>query len=467
MTTVEDTLEQPAVDALRARVRGRVVQPGDPSYDEARRVYNAVHDRRPALVVQAMGAADVLEVVRFAGAHGLPPAVRGGGHSIAGFSTCDGGLVLDLGAMKGARVDPAARTVTAQPGLTWGDLNHATHAFGLATTGGIVSTTGIAGLTLGGGMGHLTRRCGLTCDTLVSADVVTADGRFLTVSEDEHPDLFWALRGGGGNVGVVTSFTYRLHPIAHVLGGPTFFPLDGEVVRAYEELIAEAPEELNAILGIVLGPPLPFLAERWHGRPVCVVQTCWSGPADADERVRGRLGRLGPVVGQHVARMPYPVINTLLDELLPPGLRHYWKGCFSQSLSDEAIDVHLAFGQTLPTPETATLLFPVDGACRRVGPADTAFAYRDATFSVGLGATWRDPADDAANVAWSREYHAALRPSAMAGGYVNFAAGDDADQVEATYRHNHARLADIKRDYDPDNLFRRNHNVAPAGQEAP
>jgi FAD/FMN-containing dehydrogenase len=253
------------IEGLKASLRGELIQPDDENYDVARKVYNAMHDRRPALIVRVAGVADVIAAVRFAGDHDLLLAVRGGGHSIPGFGTCDDGLVVDLSRMKGIRVDPERRTVRTEGGCTWGDLNHATNAFGLATTGGIVSTTGIAGLTLGGGLGYLARSCGLCCDNLISADVVTADGSFVTCSEDRNEDLFWALRGGGGNFGVVTSFEYRLHPVADILGGPTFFPLDGDVLRGYRELMSEAPEDLGALLGLALAPPLPFIPEEWHG----------------------------------------------------------------------------------------------------------------------------------------------------------------------------------------------------------
>jgi FAD/FMN-containing dehydrogenase len=447
--------------ALHAAVRGEIVRPGDPGYDEARAVYNARHDRRPALIVRAAGVADAIAAVNHARERGLPLAVRGGGHSIAGFSTCDGGLVLDLGPMRGIRVDPATRTVRAEGGCTWADLNHATHAFGLATTGGIVSSTGIAGLTLGGGLGHLARRCGLTIDNLRSADVVTADGTFLTCDAEREPDLFWALRGGGGNFGVVTSFEYGLHAVADVLGGPTFLPLDGDVMRGYRKLIAEAPDELGAILAITLGPPLPVLPERWHGRPLCVVLTCWSGPAELDDDVRARLAGVGPVLGQPVQRMPYPAINTLFDALLPKGLHHYWKGQFGADLPDEAIDVHLEFGAQVPCLETATIVFPIDGACHRVAPDATAFAHRDARFATALGASFPDPADTDRNIAWTRAYDAALAPFSQGGGYVNFVAEDDQARVPADYRSNYDRLVAVKRRYDPRNLFRRNHNISP------
>jgi FAD/FMN-containing dehydrogenase len=452
-------------ERLRTAVRGSVFEPGDDGYDDARAIYNALHDRRPGAVVQATDVADVIATVNTARELGGGLAVRGGSHGIAGFATCDDGLVLDLGPMRGSRVDPRRRSVRAEPGLTWGELNHATHAFGLAVTGGIVSTTGIAGLTLGGGLGHLARRCGLTCDNLLEADVVTADGRLLTCSEDEHPELFWALRGGGGNFGVVTSFEYRLHPVADVLGGPTFYPLDGDVVRAYLEVLGDAPEELNLVLGLVRAPRAPFVPEPWHDRPVCAVVTCWSGPREQDARIRDLLEQIGPAVGQFVDRMPYPVINTLFDDLLPYGLRHYWKGCFNAGLSAEAIDAHVSFAARLPTPESATLIFPIDGACHRVGASETAFGFRDASLAVGIGATWREPKDDADNIDWARAYFDAIEPTAMAGGYVNFSSDDDRARVRANYRHNHRRLVEVKRHYDPDNLFRLNQNIRPDGDE--
>ncbi len=454
-------LEQTTIEAFSGNLRGRLILAGDDGYDEARKVYNAMHDRRPALIVRAAGVADVMETIRFAADHDILLAVRGGAHSVPGFGTCDGGLVLDLGGMRGIRVDPDARTARAEGGCTWGDFNHATKAFGLATTGGIVSTTGIAGLTLGGGMGYLARRCGLSCDNLLSADVVTAGGDFLTCSTERNEDLFWALRGGGGNFGVVTSFEYQLHPVADILGGPTFYPLDGDVMRGYRELISGAPEELNAILGITLGPPLPFLPEKWHHQPMIVVLTCWTGPGKQDDEIRKQLADIGPIAGQYLDRMPYPVINTLFDELLPPGLFHYWKGCFSRELNDAAIDVHLEHGARVPCLESATLLFPVDGACHRV-PADaTAFAWRDAGFSTVLGPSWRDAADSEANIAWGRGYHDALRPHSEEGGYVNFMSGDDGDRVQANYRDNYDRLVEIKQRYDPANRFRLNQNIQP------
>ena len=464
--TAISALTETNIEDLKAGLRGELIRAGDETYDEARKVYNAMHDRRPALIVRAAGVADVISGVRFASEQDLLLAVRGGGHSVPGFGTCDGGLVLDLSRMRGIRVDPERRVVRAEGGCTWADLNHATHAFGLATTGGIVSTTGIAGLTLGGGLGYLARKCGLSCDNLISADVVTADGGFVTCSEERNEDLFWALRGGGGNFGVVTSFEYRLHPVADILGGPTFFPLDGDVLRGYRDLMAEAPEELDALLGLALAPPAPFIPQEWHGRPVCVVLACWTGPTGEGEEILKTFETWAPVLGRAVGRMPYPAINTLFDQLLPPGLYHYWKGHFVRGLPDEAIETHLEYGAQMPSAEAATLMFPIDGACHHVGPEETAFAYRDADFAVVLGPSWPDPTDTAANIEWGRRYSAAVAPYAEVGGYVNFMSGDDQGRVRANYRQNYDRLVEVKRRYDPGNLFRLNQNIAPGGSEA-
>ncbi|MFI1393718.1 FAD-binding oxidoreductase [Streptomyces sp. NPDC020681] len=461
MTTYTTTLDDTMVERLQAAVHGEIVRPGDPDYDEARAVYNAMHDKRPAAVVRAVDVGDIVATVGFAREHDLLLAVRGGSHSVTGAGTCDDGIVLDLGRMRGIRVDPQTRTARAEGGSTWADFNHATNAFGLATTGGVVSSTGIGGLTTGGGMGHLARACGLVCDNLISADLVTADGSFVTCTQERNADLLWALRGGGGNFGVVASFEYRLHPVADILGGPTFYPLDGDTMRRYRELIADSDEKLGALLVVGLGPPVPFLPERWHGRPLCGVVTCWSGPEEEDDQIRARLAGLGPVVGQYVERMPYPVINTLFDEMLPAGLFHYWKGTFSRGLPDGAIDAHVEYGATTPTIQSSTVIFPIDGACHRVGPEDTAFAYRDADFSTAIGPALLTRADCEATVGWARAYAAALEPHSLEGGYVNFMDHDDQDRVRANYRQNYDRLREIKRRYDPGNLFRLNHNIAP------
>lgn len=447
---------------LEKRLRGEIVRPGDPAYDETRKVYNGMHDRRPALIVLAAGVADIIDTVRFAREHDLPLAVRGGGHSAPGFGTCEGGLVLDLRRMRGIRVDPGLRTVRAEGGCTLGDVNHATYAFGLATPFGIASTTGIAGLTLGGGIGYLTRRCGLSCDNLLSADVVTAEGAFVTCSAEREEDLFWAIRGGGGNFGVVTSFEFRLHPVADILGGPIFFPLDGAVVSAYRDFILDAPEELGALFAFTMAAPLPFLPEKWHGKPVSAVIACWSGATEDGDKVLAPVKTWGEVIGSYVDRMPNPVLNSMFDALLPPGLQHYWKGNFARDLPDDAIEAHLEHAPTVPCIETGTFLYPMNGACQRVPPDETAFAYRAAVFATVIGGAWPNPADNEQNMRWVREYDEALQPYSEGGGYVNFMASEDQDRVRVNYGDNYERLAGIKARYDPTNFFRLNHNIEPA-----
>jgi hypothetical protein len=458
----EINLSTEEIEQFETQLRGAIVQPNDGDYDEARTVYNAMHDRRPALIVRAVDAADVMAAINFARKHDLQMSIRGGGHSVPGFGTCDDGLVIDLGRMKGIRVDPERETVRAQGGCTWGDLDHATHGFGMATPGGVVSTTGIAGLTLGGGMGHLSRRCGLSCDNLISADVVTAQGDFVICDKNRHPDLFWAIRGGGGNFGVVTSFEYRLHPVADVLGGPTFYHVDGDVLHNYQTYIANAPEELGAIFAIVLAPPVPFVPEELHGKPVMAVVACWSGSSDEDEKVTGTIGDLGTVVGQALWRMPYPVVNTFFDELLPPGLQHYWKANVTREISDEALAVHLEHGPMVPTLESGPFFFPINGACHRVGIDETAFAHRDATLSLVISGSWQEPADNEKNIRWVRDYYDALRPYSEEGGYINFMSGDDQERAPSNYGTNYQRLREIKTIYDPDNLFSLNQNVPSA-----
>jgi FAD/FMN-containing dehydrogenase len=462
LTGAEVTLNDTAVQEFNNTLRGELIRRGDASYDESRKVYNGMHDRRPALIVHAAGVADVMTGVKLAQQHSLVMAVRGGGHSVPGFGTCDDGLVIDLRRMRGIHVDPERRTVRAEGGCTWRDLNHATHAFGLATTGGIVSTTGIAGLTLGGGMGYLTRRCGLSCDNLLSADVVLADGSFVSCNAERDKDLFWAIRGGGGNFGVVTSFEFRLHPVAGIFGGPTFFPVDGGVLRGYRDFIAGAPEELGAIFAFTVAPPLPFLPEQWHGKPVSAVIACWTGPVEKGPEILRPLADWAPIVGAYVERMPYPAINTLFDELLPSGLQQYWKGNFVPQLSDDAIQAHCKHGARVPCVQSGTFLFPVDGAVHRVPANETAFAYRDAAFATVVAGAWPDPADNERNVRWVRDYYEALRPYSDEGGYVNFTSGEDQDRVRFNYRQNYDRLVEVKSQYDPANLFRLNHNIEPA-----
>ncbi|MFF3209776.1 FAD-binding oxidoreductase [Streptomyces sp. NPDC002886] len=452
-----------SVDQLSQRVRGTVVTPGDEDYDEARTVYNAMIDRRPAVVVRCANAGDVMAAVDYARENGLDLAVRGGGHSVPGFGTCDDGVVADLSAMRGVRVDPVRRTARAEGGATWGDFNAATHAFGLATTGGIISTTGVGGLTLGGGIGYLDRGLGLSCDNLISADVVTADGQLVVASEQEHEDLFWALRGGGGNFGAVTSLEFRLSPVKDIYGGPILYELDsaGDVLRAYRDFIADAPEQLGAFPAFQIAPPLPFIPEDRHGDTFILMVSCWAGPVEEGERALQPIHDFAPVVAEHVGVMPYPALNSAFDALVPPGLQHYWKANFVTELSDEAIEAHLVHGPRVPAVNSTVHIYPINGACHRVAPEATAFAYRDASFATVIAGMWPDPADNEANTAWVRDYYEATAPHSEEGGYVNFMADDDQDRIRANYKGNYDRLVAVKGTYDPGNLFHLNQNIKP------
>lgn len=451
------------LDQLRERVRGAVIVPGDDDYDEARTVYNAMIDRSPAVVVRCSDAGDVMACVDHARENGLDLAVRGGSHSVPGFGTCDGGVVVDLSGMRGVRVDPQTRTARAEGGATWGDFNHATHAFGLASTGGIISTTGIGGLTLGGGIGYLTRGLGLSLDNLASADVVTADGAMVTASDREHEDLFWAIRGGGGNFGVVTSFEFRLAPVGTIYGGPMFFELSDAraVLEWYRGFIADAPETFGGFPAFQIAPPLPFIPEERHGEPFLAFVSCTTAVDEGEVNLKS-LRDVAPVVAEHVGPMPYPALNAAFDALVPPGLQHYWKASFVKELTDDAISAHLEHGPKLPVVNSTVHIYPINGAAHRVGPEDTAFAYRDANFATVIAGMWPDAADNEANTAWVKDYYAATAPHSEEGGYINFMADDDQSRIRANYRGNYDRLVSIKGTYDPNNLFHLNQNIAPA-----
>ena len=451
------------IDQLREQVHGVVVTPEDEAYEEARKVYNAMIDRRPAIVVQCTNAGDVVSAVDFARENQLGLAVRGGGHSVPGFGTVDDGLVIDLSGMTEVTVDPDRRTARAQGGATWGMFNEATNAHGLATTGGIISTTGVGGLTLGGGIGYLTRGVGLSCDNLLSAELVTAEGRSMVASDSENADLFWAIRGGGGNFGVVTSFEFRLHPVGNIYGGPMFYELDdaATVLRFYRHFIRDAPEEFGGFPAWQIAPPLPFIPEDRHGDPFLAFVACWTGPLDEGERALKPFHDVAPVVAEHVGPMPYPALNSAFDALVPPGLQHYWKANFVTELTDEAIEVHLEHGPKVPVVNSTVHIYPINGASNRVAPDATAFAYRDATFATVIAGMWPYPADNEANVQWVRDYYEATAPLSEEGGYVNFMAGDDQDRIRANYKGNYERLVQIKRRYDPDNLFHLNQNIKP------
>lgn len=454
----------PLVQALSEGLRGSVVAPDDGEYDAARKVYNGMIDRRPAAIARCVDVADVITAVRTCRELGARASVRGGGHNAGGLGIWDDAACIDLGAMRGISVDPTARTVRAEGGCTWGDVDHATHPFGLATPTGIISTTGVGGLTLGGGMGHLTRHYGLTIDNLLSADVVLADGSFVTANQDEHPDLFWALRGGGGNFGIVTSFQFSCHDMANIYGGPVFYDIadTGEVLRWYREVLPALPEEINGWFAVLTVPPAdPFPQELWL-RKACAIVWNYSGPQEKGPDALAELRSFGRPILDAVQEVPYPAFNSMFDALYPPGLQWYWRADFFTEISDEAIAVHEEFGTT-PTMHSTMHMYPVDGAAHRVGPDETAFAYRDATWSGVIVGVDPDPANAGLIKDWTVNYWDRLHPTSAGGAYVNFMSEEEgSDRVKASYRHNYERLTAVKAQYDPDNFFSVNQNISPA-----
>ncbi|MDL9998332.1 FAD-binding oxidoreductase [Variovorax sp. J22P240] len=450
------------LDAYKAQLRGSLIQPDDAGYDEARKVYNAMIDKRPRLIARCADVADVIASVNFARDNQLLLAVRGGGHNGGGLGTCDDGLVIDLFRLRGVRVDPKAHTVRAEGGCTWGDVDHATHAFGMATPAGIISTTGVGGLTLGGGIGHLSRRFGLTIDNLLGVDMVLADGSFVTANAKENADLFWAVRGGGGNFGVVTSFEYRLHPLSTVVAGPTLWPMErsAEVFKWYRDFIGKAPTELNGFFAFLTVPPGPPFPEELHLKKMCGVVWCYSGvPAQAEEAL-APVRAMNPAL-YGVGPMPYPMLQSAFDALYPPGHQWYWRADFVNELPDEAIGLHVEYGAQLPTMQSSMHLYPIDGAVQRVGRKDTPFSYRDARWASVIVGVDPDPANRDRITDWCKNYWDALHPYSAGGAYINFMMDEGEDRVKATYREHYDKLAAIKRQYDPGNLFRVNQNIRP------
>jgi FAD/FMN-containing dehydrogenase len=452
------------LEQLKDRVSGPVLTAGDPGYDDARRVHNGMFDRHPKVIVKAERVADVVDAVNFARDAGLELSVKGGGHSAPGFGTNDDGVVIDLSLLHGVQVDPQAGRARAGGGTTWGEFNDATYTYGLATTGGIISTTGIGGLTLGGGIGYLARAYGLTIDNLLSAQVVTADGEVKVASEHQYPDLFWALRGGGGNFGVVTSFEYRVHPVKDTYVGIFLYEVDraGDLLRFFREFIKDAPRTYGAFPAFQIAPPLDFIPAERHGDTFCASIVQWNGPVDKGEWAMKPFRDVAPVVAEMAGPMPYPALNGAFDALFPKGIRSYWKGSFVTELTDEAIEAHVEHGPTVPEVSATMHLYPINGACHEVGSTDTAFAYRNANFAAVILCAWHDPGVDAERIQWVRDYYAAIAPYSEAGGYVNFMSDDDQSKVKDNYGANFARLTQVKRAYDPDNLFHHNQNIPPA-----
>jgi FAD/FMN-containing dehydrogenase len=454
-------------DDLAALLRGRLVRPQDADYDDVRAVYNAMIDKHPAAIAQCRDAFDVASAIRFARTHTLEIAIRGGGHNAAGLGVWEDALVVDLSLMHSVRVDPARGTVRVEGGATWADVDHATVGFGLATPCGFLASTGVGGLTLGGGVGYLTRRYGLTVDSLLEADVVLADGTLVTTSESEHPDLFWALRGGGGNFGAVTSFEFRCHPVGEngvIIGGPVLYDFadTGAVMRWYRELLPSLPEELSGWLGLMTVPPAaPFPEDLW-GHKVCGIVWAYTGPHDRADEALDAVRSFGNPVLVGLQPMPFNILQQAFDALYPAGLQWYWRADVYEEITDEAIAIHERFGELLPTGHSTMHLYPIDGAAARVPSDATAFAYRGGGWAGVIVGVDPDPANAPAISAWAKDYWTALHPTSAGGAYVNFMMEEGEERVRAAYRDNYPRLAQVKRAYDPDNAFHVNQNIRPA-----
>lgn len=447
---------------LKSKVKGKVVVAGDAGYDDARRVWNAMIDRKPAVIVQCAAADDVVQAIAFARENGLEISVRGGGHNIAGLSVCDDGVMIDFSAMKSTQVDAGARRAYVQPGATLADFDRAVQAHGLATPVGINSTTGIAGLTLGGGFGWLTRRYGMTIDNLLSADIVLADGRTLRASENDNPDLFWAIRGGGGNFGVVTQFEFKLHPVGpDVFAGLIVFPFKQakQVLTQYREFVDSAPVDLNVWGLLRQAPPLPFLPQDVHGKEVVVLAVFYAGDTAEGERLIRPLRQFGNAVGEHVGTMPYTQWQQAFDPLLTPGARNYWKSHNFTEISDGALDTMLEYADKLPSPQCEIFLGLLAGAANEVPSSATAYSARDAKFVINVHGRWEGAEQDDKCIRWSRAFFQAAAPYASGGAYVNFMTADESDRIAAAYGLNYARLAEIKQRYDPENIFHLNQNI--------
>jgi len=449
--------------ALKSQLRGDLIQPGDASYDEARKLYNAMIDKKPGAIARCVDAADVMACVNHARSNGILLAVRGGGHNGPGLGSCDGGLVIDLSRMRGVRVDPVAKTAQVAGGCVWGDVDHATHPFGLAAASGIISTTGVGGLTLGGGIGHLSRKYGLSIDNLLSVDMVLADGSLVTAHDKLNPDLFWAVRGGGGNFGVVTSFTFRLHPVSTVMAGPIFYAVEDApvVMKAYQQFITTAPEEISGFFAFMMVPPVDLFPASLHLRTVCGVFWCsTASQARTAELLKPTESWAKPLlVG--VGPVPFPALQSLFDGLYTPGLQWYWKADFVDHLTDESIALHTKHGSHLPSMHSSMHMYPIDGAVHRVGSGDTAFSYRKTKWAEVIIGVDPDPANKDKVTKWAKEYWDEVHPFSAPGAYVNFMMDEGTARVEATYGPNYARLQAIKAKVDPGNLFRVNQNIPP------
>jgi FAD/FMN-containing dehydrogenase len=460
-------LTEESIAQFQTTLRGKLIQPQDADYDTARKIYNGMFDKHPAMIVRCADVADVIAAVNFARVNNMLIAVKGGGHNAGGLGMCDDGLVIDLSPMKGVYVDVKKKTARVQAGCTLGDIDHATHAFSLAVPTGIMSTTGISGLTLGGGLGHLTRKCGLTIDNLLEADVVLADGSYIKASVKENKDLFWALRGGGGNFGIVTSFLFRLHPIGTVYAGPMLWHIDEskEVMNWYREFIKDAPDDINGFFAFLSVPPGEPFPEHLHLKKMCGVVWCYTGPLKKAEKVFKPIRKFKTPALDFVGPIPLPALQSMFDPIMPPGMHWYWKADFLNELSDEAIEAHLQHGPQMPTWRSTMHLYPINGAASRIGKKDTAWNYRGATWAEVHAGIDPDPANKEAITNWAKEYWNAIHPFSTGAAYINFMMEEGEDRIKATYGDNYERLVEVKTKYDPQNLFRVNQNIKPVVEE--
>jgi hypothetical protein len=461
MSNTIKTLDNSIIKAFASQLKGKLILPSDADYNETRKVYNGMIDKHPGLFAMCENVDDVKASVNFGRDNNVLVAIRGGGHNGGGLGLCDDGLVIDLSGLKSVRVDTSNNTVRVGGGNLWGEVDHATHPFGLAVPAGIISSTGVGGLTLGGGVGHLSRKYGLTIDNLLEADMVLADGSFVTVNKDKNTDLFWAIRGGGGNFGIVTSFKFQAHPVKTVIGGPTLFPIERteEIMAWYHKFIMNAPDDLNGFIAIMIIPGAPF-PEDLHNKKFCAIVWCYTGSQEEFDKLFKTVLNLNPVFA-HVGEMPYPAIQTMFDGFFPHGLQWYWRADFFDELGPEVSAQHLKFGSKIPTPLSQMHLYPISGAASRVGAEETPWAYRDANYAGVIVGVDSNPENADKITSWCKDYWKALHPFSSGGAYSNFMMDEGQDRVKASYKHNYDRLVKIKGKYDPNNLFRVNQNIKP------
>ena len=462
MPNLINNLSDAVIDAFASKIRGEIILPKNSNYDEARKVYNAMINMYPGMIIKCTDVADVIHSVNFGRENNLSVAVRGGGHNGGGLGLCNDGLVIDLSGIKFVLVDTEKKTVRVGGGNVWGEVDHATHAFGLAVPAGIISTTGVGGLTLGGGVGYLARKYGLTIDNLLEADMVLADGSFVTVNANQHADLFWAIRGGGGNFGIVTSFKFQAHPVKNVFAGPTLWPIEktNEIMEWYHSFIHNAPEELNGFIAtlVIPGPPFP---EELHNKQFCGIVWCYCGDLEKANEIFKPILAMNPLFAM-VGPMPYPTVQTLFDGMLPPGLQWYWRADFFNELGVEVRNLHFEYGSKIPTPLSQMHLYPISGAASRVGKDETPWAYRDAKYAGVIVGVDPDPSKAHKITKWCKDYWEALHPYSSGGAYLNFMMNEGQDRIKASYKHNYERLTKIKKKYDPNNFFRINQNILPS-----